>query len=194
MSESDPDLALVEALQSGDQHALDVLMERHQSRMFHFILRHIPDESDARDLAQEVFVRAYFHIGQFQPKALFSTWLFQIALNLCRDHVRSKAWRQGRATHSLSEAGRDGEEAPDYEISDTQPGPVEQIRHRERLREVQRAIERLPLELKGPLVLTTLDGYSHEEAGRMLGISAKAIEVKIYRARKKLLDWLGADA
>jgi RNA polymerase sigma factor CnrH len=190
MSESDPDLPLVEALQSGDSKALDVLMERHQTRMFHFILRHIPDEAEAQGLAQEVFVRAFFHISQFQPKALFSTWLFQIALNLCRDHVRSRAWRQRRTTDSLSEAGREGEETSDHDIPDVQPGPVEQIQNRERLREVQQAIDRLPLELKGPLVLTAVDGLSHEEAGRMLGISAKAIEVKIYRARKKLLSWL----
>jgi len=190
MSESDPDLPLVEALQSGDPQALDALMERHQTRIFHFILRHIPDESDARDLVQEVFVRAYFHIARFRPRALFSAWLFQIALNLCRDHVRSKAWRRSRATRSLSESGPEEGEVPDFEIPDTQPGPVEQILHRERLRQVEQAIERLPLELKGPLVLTTLDGLSHEEAGRMLGLSAKAIEVKVYRARKRLLGWI----
>src|SRR5260221_9952922 len=103
LEEPDPDLELVRSLAGGDELALDALMARYEEPIFHFLYRHVLNEADAHDLAQEVFVRLYFNIGKFKPKAKFSTWLYQIALNLCRDHAKSKRTRQSAITDSLSE-------------------------------------------------------------------------------------------
>lgn len=186
MATEDPDWALVRAVQAGDRGAFERLLESHQERIFHFILRHVSNEADAVELAQETFVRAYLHIGKFRPQGLFSTWLHQIALNLCRDFVRSRAYRNRQQTDSLSwhpeESGDDGQR----DLADPRSGPVEAVVHRQELSLLRRAIERLPLELKSPLVLTAVEGLSHHEAGQILGLTAKAVEVKVYRARKAL--------
>ena len=105
---ADPDLDLVKALAGGDDSALDGLLARYEQPIFHFINRHVCNEADARDLAQEVFVRLHFNIAKFKPAAKFSTWLYQIALNLCRDHAKSRNTRQSAVTESLS--AREGEE------------------------------------------------------------------------------------
>jgi RNA polymerase sigma-70 factor (ECF subfamily) len=186
MPPEDPDGPLVRAVQAGDRGAFDRLLESHQERIFHFILRHVSNEADAVELAQETFVRAYLHIGKFHPKGLFSTWLHQIALNLCRDFVRSRAYRNRQRTDSLSwhpeESGGEGQR----DVADPRSGPAEAALHKQELSLLARAIGRLPLELKGPLMLTAVDGLSHQEAGRILGLTAKAVEVKVYRARKAL--------
>ena len=91
--EEDSDLALVLALQHGEDRTLNELMDRHREGLFRFVLRHVRNETDALELTMETFVRAYFNVGKFRPRAKFVTWLYQIALNLCRDHLRSRAYQ-----------------------------------------------------------------------------------------------------
>ncbi|MDE1170665.1 MAG: RNA polymerase sigma factor [Verrucomicrobium sp.] len=172
----DPDLPLVQALQAGRDEALDLLMERHQEAVFRFIRRSVWNEADARELAQETFVRAYFHIGRFRPRAPFLSWLFRIAANLCRDRARSKAYRQARRTEALPE----GREVP-ARMEEEKP----------ELEALRAAIAALPAGLREPLVLTALEGLSQEEAGRRLGLSARAVENRARRARARLLRRLG---
>lgn len=186
MPDEDPDLSLVLALQSGQDDVLNTLMERHQRRIFHFIYRHINHEADSLELAQETFVRAYFNIQRFQPRSLFSTWLHQIALNLCRDHVRSKQWRNRQSTDTINSPLNNHTFQAEQDMTDTAALPSEQLEWKEEKILFQQMLDQLPLELKGPLLLTAVDGYSHQQAGEILGLSAKAIEVKIYRARKIL--------
>ena len=100
MALEDPDLALVQALQAGEDRALDTLMQRHQVGLFRFVFRHIPNETDAIELTQEAFVHAYFNIEKFRPTAKFVSWLYHVALNLCRDYVRSQAYRYSAQTIS----------------------------------------------------------------------------------------------
>ena len=98
---SDPDLILVQALMLGKDHALNALMDRHREGLFCFVLRHVHNEADALELAMETFVRAYFNIDKFRPAAKFATWLYHIALNLCRDHLRSRAYQYSLQTVSF---------------------------------------------------------------------------------------------
>src|SRR5260370_19055672 len=85
MAVEDPDLALVRALQAGEDRALETLIQRHQEGVFRFVFRHISSEAAAIELTQGAFVRAYFSIGKFRPTAKFVIWLYPITLNLCRD-------------------------------------------------------------------------------------------------------------
>jgi Sigma-70 region 2 len=77
MTHNDPDLGFVQALKSGQDQALNALMDRHRKGIFHFVLRCIPNEADALELTAEVFVRAYFRIERFEPTARFVTWLYE---------------------------------------------------------------------------------------------------------------------
>jgi RNA polymerase sigma factor CnrH len=185
MTHDDPDLGFVQALKAGQDQALNSLMDRHRKGIFHFILRHIPNEADALELTADVFVKAYFHIGRFEPTAKFVTWLYQIALNLCRDHSKSRAYRASLRTVSADASAEEGEEPGPLLASER--NPLEQTERREELNALEKAIRELPQDLKDPLILTALEGFSQAAAAEMLGLSEKAVGMKVYRARKLLL-------
>ncbi len=179
----DPDLPLVRALQGGDEAALTGLMERHREVIFRYVWRSVGNEEDARDLTQETFVRAYFAIRTFEPSAPFTAWLYRIATNLCRDRVRSRAFKQSRLTASLADSP--------IERPGSERAPGELLVAREQMEEMRAAIADLPVELREPFTLAVLDELPQAEAGAQLGLTAKAVEVKVYRARKLLLKRFG---
>ncbi len=183
----DADLALVRALQAGDDSALDELMARHRDPLFRFILRYVGNEADAVELAQEAFVRAYFAIGRFKPRARFTTWLHQIALNLCRDHARSRRVREAARTDPLEPSGPG--EYPLDPVSPA-PSPRDQAAQREKLAAVARGVAQLPHDLRAALILSAMEQRSHQECAEILQTTAKAVEVRIYRARQRLREWL----
>ena len=188
-AEPDPDLALVKALAHGDESALTGLMERYEEPIFHFIYRHVFNEDDARELAQEVFVRLFFNVGKFKPEARFSTWLYQIALNLCRDHVKSRRTRQVARTDSLS-AREDDDEYPASDVAVENRTASDEAQAREKRAALDDGMAALPHDLRTALVLTALEQRSHQECATLLKTTPKAIETRIYRARKFLLEWM----
>jgi RNA polymerase sigma factor (sigma-70 family) len=187
MPREDPDLPLVRALQAGEDQAFDVLIDRHQKGLFRSIFRHIPNEADALELTQETFVRAYFNIGKFRPSAKFVTWLYRIAMNLCRDRSRRRAYR-----HSLRTISIDADEFEEQtQLSAVERGPDRRTQDREKVRAVEKAISELPQDLMNTLILTALEGRTHVEAAELLGISPKTVEARVYRARRILLQKMG---
>lgn len=186
---ADADLALVRALQSGDDSALDLLIERHQEALFRFIRGYVQNEADAIELAQETFVRAYFNIGRFKPTAKFATWLYRIALNLCRDHAKSSRMRNAARTDSLSS---DEESAAGAQRDLPAPGetPAESALTSEKMAALDRAIAQLPHDLRTALVMTVLEQRSQQGCAELLETTPKTIETRIYRARKLLLNFM----
>ena len=189
MGESEPDLDLVVALRDGDEAALTALMDRYQQPMFTFIYRHVFNETDARELTQEVFVRLFFNVAKFKPEAKFSTWLYQIALNLCRDHIKSRHTRQSAVTETLS-AREDEDERPSRDLVVESRTPSDEALTREKMAALEAGMETLPLDLRTALVLTALEQRSHQECAELLKTTPKAIETRVYRARKQLHEWL----
>jgi len=189
----DPDLALVQAVQQGDEPAFSKLMERHQEAVHRFIYRYVHNESDAEELAQETFVRALLKIGTFHPRARFATWLFQIAVNLCRDHARSRAWRNALRTFSIS-APRSSVEsnrgATDTDLRSPGASPDENAIQREELEALGSAVQSLPHNLRAALVLTAIEGHSQAEVAEMMGTTAKGVETRVSRARSLLAKQL----
>ena len=175
----DPDLALVRALQAGADSALNALMSRHGEPLFRFLFRSTRNETDARDLAQETFVRAYFKIGSFRPRARFATWLFQIGLNLSRDHARSKHGKRALRHDSLAAAGG-------LELVEPAADPGTGAEMAEKLALVQQAIDGLPHGLKAAFLLTVIEERSQKNAAEILGVTVKAVETRVYRARQLL--------
>ena len=169
-------------LSSGDDAALNALMDRHGERLFHYLLRQLNNESDAANLAQETFVRVYQNRTRFDPAHKFSTWLYTIATNLLRDRFR---WRQRHPQVSL-DAEREEAGAILDTLPDTAATPAEQIVTEERAVEVRKAIESLPDDLRSPLLLSEYEGLSHAEIGAVLSCSTKAVETRLYRARNHL--------
>lgn len=187
--EQDPDLDLIAALQGGDDSALEGLMARHKDTLFRFIHRHVPNQADAVELTQDAFVRVYFKVGQFHAGSKFSTWLYSIALNLCRDYAKSQRYRQSVMTDSLSRRGTDGEEA-DRDLSARIGTPAENLQASEKLAWLERGISQLPFELRTALVLTAVDQRSQQEAAGLLKTTVKTVETRVYRARQQLSRFL----
>lgn len=174
-------------LASGHDTALKDLMERHGERLFHYLVRSLQDESDAADLAQESFVKVYQHRDRFDPNQKFSTWLYAIASNLVRDRFR---WRKRHAQISLEsqneETGTEfGNRLPADSIS-----PSQSLETIERAEAVRRAVGALPEDLRTPLILAEYEERSQAEIGAILGCTAKAVETRIYRARRRLREAL----
>ena len=191
-SESADDWALARRAASGDEAAYAVLIERHQGPIHGFIFRSVGDVETARDLTQEVFVKAWFALGRVRERARFSTWLFQIAANLCRDHAKSKATRNARMTNPM---GREKDDGSIEERDFPHPGlpPDKQALMNETMEALHRAIAALPVELREAFILGAIDQLPHKEISSILGISPKAVEVRIYRARKILTEQLAGE-
>jgi RNA polymerase sigma factor (sigma-70 family) len=161
MTQEDPDLALVQALKTGEDQALNALMDRHREGIFHFVLRHAHNEADALELAMETFARAYFNIDKFRPVTKFATWLHHIALNLCRDHLRSQAYRYSLWTASFDAPTQEGEDLS--VLAALERGPDQKAERLEELNALEKAISELPEELKNAFILTALEDRPQAE-------------------------------
>jgi RNA polymerase sigma-70 factor, ECF subfamily len=180
-------------LAAGHDASLNALIERHAPRLFKYLLRSLQNEEDAADLAQETFVRIHQNRAKFDPEQKFSTWLYAIASNLVRTQFRH---RTRHATVPLDTVS-DRASRPLDRFSDTPserfagsveqtPSPSESLQARETSEAVRRAIAALPEELRTPLILSEYQDLSHAEIGTILSCSPKAVETRLYRARKHL--------
>ena len=169
-------------LARGHEAALNDLMERHEEKLFHYLIRVLQDESDAVDTAQEAFAKVYEHRAKFDARHKFSTWLYAIATNLARNRLR---WRARHPQVSLH-AARDGEAGWEHSLPDGAPAPDERLVAAERANTVRRAVAEIPEDLRAPLILAEYERLSHAEIGGILKCSVKAVESRIYRARQHL--------
>lgn len=170
------DAELAVAARQGDQDAFAHIMRRHKGWLYQFIRRYVADKDDAYDVLQESFVSAWGALSRFDTQRPLEAWLRRIALNKCRDRARRSAVKRA-ALSVLGWLGAQSEQAPTAENS----AAADQA-----LKRLDTAIGNLPRALKEPLVLTMLEGMSHKDAGEMLGINAKAVETRVYRAKKQL--------
>ena len=164
--------------------AFPVLMRRHEARLYRLIRSHVGDNDEAFDLVQESFVAAWLALKSYDPTRPFGTWLARIAINKSRDWGRRRAVRKF-FTFAAPLTG-DVLEIPDAAI-----GVDVAADDRQRMAAVARAIPQLPTQLKEPLILCAVDGLSQADAALVLGISEKAVETRIRRARQRLYKILG---
>jgi RNA polymerase sigma-70 factor (ECF subfamily) len=185
------DRADMEQLVAGQGAALNALMERHATGVFHFLCRMLGNEDDANDLAQETFARVYRARDSYRPEQKFSTWLFTIAANLARNQIR---WRSRHPNVSLDAES----ETTEQTLGDTLPAngssPHEAAEAAERAEAVRSAVQRLPDDLREAIVLCEWEDLSVAEAATVLSTTPKAVESRLCRARnllrERLKKWL----
>jgi RNA polymerase sigma-70 factor (ECF subfamily) len=165
---------------SGDRAAFDILVTRHKDILYRFIRRYVGQADDAYDILQNCFVSAWEGLDRFDPARPLLAWLRVIALNKCRDFGRrQKVRRVFLKAFASEQSGQDsmraqlGGEADDDAL---------------RLAKLDKAIAELPTRYKEPLLLTVVSGLSHQEAAEVLGTSSKAVEMRLYRARRRILQ------
>lgn len=185
------DRADMERLQRGHEAALNDIMERHATGVFHFLCRMLANEDDANDLSQETFVRVFRSKDSFQLNHRFTTWLFTIAANLARNHIR---WRTRHPNVSLQSEPDSDQTTLEDTLASNVPHAGDQTLAAERAAAVRRAVNQLPEDMREAIVLCEWEELSVAEAATVAGTTPKAIESRLYRARQilraELRSWL----
>lgn len=164
----------IDLARRGDENGFAALVREHQDQLYRVALRMVGDPQDAQDAVQEAFLQAWQHLPSFRGDAQFLTWITRILLNRCSNLIRSRR-----------PAGRLPESDSEREAPRTQGAEIVAVAAHTR-DAVRRAVLSLPVDQRAPLVLTTFAGYTHAEAGRILGISENAAKVRAHRARRAL--------
>jgi len=179
------DASAMADLRAGKERALNELMDRHSEKLFHYLIRVLQNEEDAADAAQETFVRVYRNRTRFKADQKFTTWLYAIATNLARDRMR---WRSRHPVVSLDERTFEGARPAD--AGQEVLTPREHLESVELSELVRRAVATLPEELRVPFVLAQYEDLSQAQIADVLNCSVKAVETRVYRARKQLRESL----
>ncbi|WP_073973967.1 RNA polymerase sigma factor [Erythrobacter donghaensis] len=188
MTSDNPDAALIREARAGGSGAQRALVERYRETVYRLARSATGDPEEAFDLAQETFVAAFAALNRYDPERPFKAWISAITLNKCRDWARRRAVRRFIGLPMP-------EHTADW-IADDAPSAETLAADRAELAATARAIAGLPAKLKDVLILCTVEGLSQQEAAMTLGISVKAVETRLSRARQKLVGILrgGPDA
>ncbi|MBN8830344.1 MAG: RNA polymerase sigma factor [Sphingomonadales bacterium] len=169
---------------AGEEPARRSLVEMHREAVFRLVRAQTADVDAALDLTQETFIAAFVNLHRYDVGRPFRAWVMRIALNKCRD------WHRRRLVRRFFWQAKPIDDA--LSIADEQAGPDIEASARQELDEVRRTIERLPDKLRTVLLLRTVEELSQAEVAGLLGVSEKAVETRLYRARAKLLEMLRA--
>lgn len=180
------ELEIIVKVRSGDADAFEALVLEHQNKVYSLALRMVGNEEDARDMAQEAFIRAFNSLGSFRGESKFSVWLYRLTSNICIDFLRGMAKRR---TVSLSWEDEDGDEG-ELEIPDERFSPEAGLERSELREAVRRGLEQLTPEYREILLLREINGLSYDEIGRALNLEEGTVKSRIFRARKKLCEIL----
>lgn len=161
----------------GDAQAFNRLMQRHAPRLVQFLGRQVGSRADAEDVAQNTFIAIHRNLARYDPSRSFVTWMFFIARNKARDHHRRRA--------VMNWIGLEDREAL---LPAETPDPEQVTGDKAELARAGAVLKTLPEGLRTPLLLSAVEGLSLAEIGAVMGISSKAAEVRVYRARKRLKE------
>jgi RNA polymerase sigma-70 factor, ECF subfamily len=177
------DRELVRRAQGEDQAAFEELVRRHQHRVVAVAGGILRQREDVEDIAQQVFVKAYFSLKRFDQRAAFSTWLYKITVNECWDLLRKKKVRPLVYESDLSEEQARQFGAPE-ERSAPAPDASDKLVARER---VERLLECLDERDRMMLVLKEVEGFAVEEIAEILDLNANTVKVRLFRARRRIV-------
>jgi RNA polymerase sigma-70 factor (ECF subfamily) len=178
---------LMARIAKGDNDAFEILANRHQTSVLNLIYRFIGDRTQAKDLAQEVFIRVWQAAKTYKPEAKFTTWIYRIATNVCFNELKSA---RRRRWFQFLRFGDQHEETIEDTFVDGSPSPEDLLLAKERSRQISDALQSLPENQRMALVLKRYDDLSYQEIAQILGCSVSAVESLLVRAKKTLQEKL----
>jgi RNA polymerase sigma-70 factor, ECF subfamily len=182
----DSDLEILEAVRGGNVDAFEKLIERHSRRVYRTLVGMLGDPEDARDAMQDTFLKAYQHLGNFQARSKFSTWLVSIATNTAIQQLRER-----RPLESLDESGPDLEESfRPRQVRAWADDPEQLCSQEERRKLVESSVKKLPPKYRVVVVLRDLEQLSTEEAAAALGLEIPTLKTRLLRGRLMLREAL----
>jgi RNA polymerase sigma-70 factor (ECF subfamily) len=176
------DLELVRRVQRGERGAFDLLVLRYQHRVIKLVARLLRDPSEAEDVAQEAFVKAYRALGSFRGDSAFYTWLYRIAVNTARNTMASRQRRPLDYEGNLSESEQSAVESRMRHMDTPEATVLSDEIHRT----VNTAIEDLPEDLRTAIVLREVEGLSYEEIAEAMDCPVGTVRSRIFRAREAI--------
>jgi RNA polymerase sigma-70 factor (ECF subfamily) len=179
------DYAWIREFQSGREQGFNRLVLKHKDRVYGLCLRLLAgDAAEAEDAAQEAFVRGYRGLRDFRMEAKFSTWMYRIAVNVCKNKLDSRSWRESRRTIAIDsdEAGASTEASS--------PSPSQVLDAKTRRVRIESAIARLPDDQRELVVLRDVEGRSYEEIAAATGLNPGTLKSRLNRGRGQLREWL----
>ncbi len=184
------DTALIQAFQADEEEAFDKLVIKHKNRVFNLCYRFVGSYEEADDCAQETFVKVYRSLKKFKFKSAFSTWLYAITVNTCKNKLSSLEYRYKKKMVRLDgpKGGEDG--VYRVEVQDESMSPRVEIERKEKKGLIQKAIDSLPEQQKVVVVLRDIEGLSYEEIAGATGFKPGTVKSKLARARQQLREKL----
>jgi RNA polymerase sigma-70 factor, ECF subfamily len=172
----DPDRILVTQAAAGCRESFDELVRRYRRRVYNLVRALTAGDSEAEDLVQDIFVRAYRAIGRFRGDSAFRSWLYRIAINVVHTHLDRRRTRDG----ALGAQPRDGDTIDDVPAGDD----VEQTLLRRQV--IDRALASLPEDLRVLVVLRDVHGLKYDEIAKVVKTPRGTVESRLFRARQRL--------
>lgn len=184
------DQELVARVQQGDKRAYDLLVLKYQHKIIQLVNRYIKDPSEAQDVAQEAFIKAYRALANFRGDSAFYTWLYRIAINTAKNYLLSRSRRFSDYQVDVQDAEQ-VENAPQLKGMET---PEYLLMNDDIVEVIKKAIEKLPEEMRTAIMLREFEGMSYEEIAQTMECPVGTVRSRIFRAReaidKKLIPLL----
>lgn len=180
---------LVRRAQGGEVAAYEELLRTHQQRVFAVVGGILRRREDIEDVAQQVFVKAYFSLRRFDMRSAFGTWLYKIAVNECWDYLRKKRVRRLVYEADLSEEQARQLEAVQEHASSMEKAPEDAGRRTEQRDLLERLLSELDEKDRLMLVMKEVEGFSVEEIAGMLDFNVNTVKVRLFRARGRLVEF-----
>ncbi|MBN1843357.1 MAG: sigma-70 family RNA polymerase sigma factor [Deltaproteobacteria bacterium] len=177
------DGVLVRAFQAGNRAAFDRLVLKHKDKVFNLCYWFLGDYHEANDSAQDAFLRAYQSLMKFRSESTFSTWLYRIAVNTCKNRLKSSEYRRKKKMVWLDNPANSEGRGAAVEIEDESPSPLIELEKKERLALIKRAINTLPTEQKAVVVLRDIEGLSYDDVASITGVNLGTVKSRLARAR-----------
>ena len=178
----DVDRALVQRVQQGDKAAFDLLVVKYQHKIVHLVNRYVKDPSEAQDVAQDTFIKAYRALGDFRGDSAFYTWLYRIAINTAKNYLLSRSRRHFDYEIDVQDAEQ-VENAPQLKDIET---PENLLMNEQIVAVIKSAIENLPEEMRVAITLREFEGMSYEEIAEAMECPIGTVRSRIFRAREAI--------
>ena len=176
----DEDLVL--RVQRGDKSAFDLLVIKYQHKIIQLVNRYVKDPSEAQDVAQEAFIKAYRALGNFRGDSAFYTWLYRIAINTAKNYLVSRSRRSSDYQVDVQDAEAI-ENAPQLQGMET---PERLLLNQEIIDTIKTAIDKLPEEMRTAIILREFEGMSYEEIAEAMDCPVGTVRSRIFRAREAI--------
>lgn len=180
------DRVLIERFKAGDKNAFKELVLKYQRKVYMNIYMMISNHQDAKELTQEVFIRVFRHLNDFEGTSTFYTWLYRITVNICIDHYRKAKVKKYEYDDAVAHGDDQEEQVFPIISAASRETPTGRLMKEELRRHVQDAVDRLPPKHREVFLAREVEGLSYQEIADKLEINIGTVMSRLFHARRKL--------